>query len=162
MSDLFHEDIPDGFIREVFRIMAQSKRHIFQVLTKRADRLVSLSSDLLWPDNVWQGVSVENEDYFWRLDRLRLVPAKVKFVSFEPLLGPVHGCSLHGIDWAIVGGESGPSFRPPQREWIRDVRNKCLKDKVYFFFKQWGGRTPKAGGNLLDGKAWQSTPPLGI
>jgi len=139
MSDLFHENVPRWFIRRVFEVMCQTSHHRFQLLTKRSERLLALSDDLPWPKNVWAGVSVENSDYLFRLDHLRRTAARLKFVSFEPLLGPVHeDLDLTGIDWVIVGGESGPRARPMHPDWVRGIRDRCMAAGVPFFFKQWG------------------------
>lgn len=158
MSDLFHEEVPEDFIHSVFSVMARAPQHVFQILTKRADRLLEVASKLSWPSNVWQGVSVESAAYTWRIDRLRRVPATVRFLSIEPLLGPIPDLPLDGISWVIVGGESGYGHRPADPDWVRILRDQCVAAHVPFFFKQWGGRTPKAGGRLLDGKAWDQMP----
>lgn len=158
MSDLFHETVPDTFIREVFGVMADTPQHSYQVLTKRTRRLVRLSTELTWPPNVWMGVSVENDSYVFRADHLRKVPAAVRFLSIEPLLGPVPSLGLDEIDWVIVGGESGPRARWMQGEWVVDIRDRCAAEGVAFFFKQWGGPTPKAGGRELEGRTWNEMP----
>jgi protein gp37 len=158
MSDLFHEAIPEYFIREVFSVMARAHWHVFQVLTKRAQRLADLASKLEWPCNVWQGVSVENAEYIDRIKYLRTVPSVVRFLSIEPLIGPMPKLSLRGIHWVIVGGESGPHARPMQPQWAASIRNQCVADGVPFFFKQWGGRTPKSGGRVLEGRTWDQMP----
>ena len=158
MGDLFHEDVPLDFIRSVFETMASSPQHTFQVLTKRAARLTELAPSLPWPDNVWQGVSVESTDYFKRVELLREVPAIVRFLSLEPLLGPLDGLPLDGIHWVIAGGESGPRFRPVDASWLRGIRDQCVAAQVPFFFKQWGGRSSKSGGRLLDGRIWDEWP----
>lgn len=158
MSDLFHEAIPEDYIRRIFEVMAAANWHVFQVLTKRARRLAELAPGLPWPPNVWQGVSVENADYVWRIAELTKVPAAVHFLSVEPLLGAIPKLPLDGIDWVIVGGESGPGHRSIKREWVRQIRDQCTACGVPFFFKQWGGRTPKAGGRRLDGKVWGQMP----
>lgn len=158
MSDLFHEDIPDGYVRRVFEVMAAAYWHTFQILTKRSRRLAELTTSLPWPANVWQGVSVETVRYVGRIADLRQVPAAVRFLSVEPLLGPIPDLPLDGIHWVIVGGESGPGHRPIQAEWVRQIRDQCKKAKVPFFFKQWGGATPKAGGRSLDGRTWDQIP----
>jgi protein gp37 len=160
MSDLFHESVPDAFIKEVFDVMRRADWHVFQVLTKRADRLETLATHLQWPANVWQGVSIESAEYTWRAACLRRVPAVVRFLSVEPLLGPISRLPLRGISWVIVGGESGPSFRPVRPDWVRHLRDQCLKAGVPFFFKQWGGITPKAGGRSLDRRTWDDMPAL--
>jgi protein gp37 len=162
MSDLFHEAVPDDFIFKAFKIMERADWHIFQVLTKRADRLEELASKLPWPDNVWQGVSVENVDYTGRIDSLLKVPAVVRFISVEPLLGPIPSLPLRGISWVIVGGESGPNHRPIEKGWVRGIRDQCRRAKVPFFFKQWGGTTPKAGGRSLDGRTWNEMPGISL
>lgn len=158
MSDLFHEDIPDSFISEVFAVMVRADWHVFQVLTKRHERMLELSDSLPWPPNVWMGVSIENRRFVHRADFLRDVPASVRFISAEPLLGPLEGLSLEGIDWLIAGGESGPHHRPVNEAWITDLRDQCGAESVAFFFKQWGGRTPKAGGRELDGRTYDAMP----
>lgn len=158
MGDLFHEDVPLDFISRVFDVMATAHHHTFQVLTKRAQRLADLSSRLPMPDNVWIGVSVENDDYVARADLLRTVGCRVRFLSLEPLLGPLPSLSLEGIDWVVVGGESGPKARPVKAEWVREIREKCLAEGVSFFFKQWGGQNKRAAGRLLDGRFWDEMP----
>ena len=151
MSDLFHPDVPPAFIQKVFAVMADTPRHTYQILTKRSRRLAALAPDLDWPPNVWMGVSVENDRYAFRVDHLRSVEAAVRFVSAEPLLGPLPGLDLSSIHWLIAGGESGPNARPMDAAWVRDLRDQCREANVAFFFKQWGGRTPKSGGRELDG-----------
>jgi protein gp37 len=158
MSDLFHEDIPDDYIAQVFDVMGQASHHIFQVLTKRHDRLTALAPSLDWHPNVWMGVSIENRRFVDRADHLRTVPASVRFISAEPLLGPLEGLRLEGIHWLIAGGESGPRHRPVREEWITDLRDRCGDAGVAFFFKQWGGTRPKAGGRLLQGQEWSEMP----
>jgi protein gp37 len=158
MSDLFHEAIPDDYIADVFDVMARADWHVFQILTKREDRLAALARDLPWPPHVWMGVTIENRRFVHRADRLREVPSVVRFISAEPLLGPLEGLELDGIDWLIAGGESGPRHRPVRVEWLRDLRDRCNADGVSFFFKQWGGIRPKAGGRELDGRAWDEMP----
>lgn len=158
MSDLFHERIPATFIREVFASMEEASWHTFQILTKRPERLVELAGALPWPSNVWVGVSIENRRFVSRADLLREVPAAVRFISAEPLLGPLQGLDLSEIHWLIAGGESGPHARVVKPEWIRELRDRCQNEKVAFFFKQWGGRTPKAGGRLLDGVEYGELP----
>ena len=158
MSDLFHESVPVEFIRQVFDVMATAHWHIFQVLTKRAKRIADLANSISWPPNVWQGVSVENARYTSRVADLVNVPASVRFLSIEPLLGPIDHLPLDGIDWVIVGGESGPGHRQLHSEWVRAIRNQCGEAGVAFFFKQWGGSTPKAGGRTLDGQEWSEIP----
>ncbi|MFB7949552.1 DUF5131 family protein [Kitasatospora phosalacinea] len=158
MSDLFHAKVPLDFVRRVFAVMADTPQHTYQVLTKRARRLRRVADRLDWPPNVWIGVSVESAAELDRVDDLRAVPAAVRFLSCEPLLGPLDGLDLEGIDWVIVGGESGPGHRPMEEEWALDVRDACLREEVAFFFKQWGGHTPKAGGRLLEGRTWDQMP----
>jgi protein gp37 len=158
MSDLFHEDVPESYIRRVFDVMVASPRHRFQVLTKRSARLASLAPRLPWPENVWMGVSIENEGYVGRVDDLRAVPAHVRFLSVEPLLGPIEPLPLQGIQWAIVGGESGPRSRPVDANWVRSIRDQCLEADVPFFFKQWGGTRKKKAGRLLDSREWNEMP----
>lgn len=159
MSDLFHEHVPIGFIRDVFAVMAETPRHTYQVLTKRSKRLARVADSLKWPSNLWMGVSIETQRYAFRSDHLREVGAAVRFISAEPLLGPVT-LDLSGIHWLIAGGESGPRARPMDPEWATSLRDQCLDANVAFFFKQWGGRTPKAGGRDLDGRTWDEMPEL--
>lgn len=161
MSDLFHPDVPLDFIRSVFKVMADTPQHTYQVLTKRSKRLAMLAPKLDWPSNVWIGVSVETDRYAFRLDHLRSVHAAVRFVSAEPLLGPLPDLNLSSIDWLIAGGESGPNARPMDEAWVRDLRDQCGAAGVAFFFKQWGGRTPKAGGRELDGAMYDEMPVVG-
>lgn len=158
MSDLFHKEVPLDFIQHVFDVMKRADWHQFQVLTKRSERLLELSPKLEWADNIWMGVSVENADYTFRIDHLRETGAKIKFLSVEPLLGPIPKMNLKGINWVIVGGESGPGARPLEREWVVDIKNQCVKAKVPFFFKQWGGVQKKKAGRLLDGITWDQMP----
>lgn len=158
MSDLFHKDVPLEYIQRVFDVMRRAYWHRFQVLTKRADRLAELSPELEWPRNVWMGVSVENANYVDRIDHLRTTGAAVKFLSLEPLLGPLPKLKLKGIDWVIVGGESGPCARPMAPEWVTDIRDQCAKAGVAFFFKQWGGKNKKKAGRVLDGKTYDAMP----
>jgi len=158
MSDLFHKDVPIEFILSVFDIMRHANWHTFQVLTKRAERLEELSPLIEWPDNVWMGVSVETSDYTYRIDHLRRTGAKIKFLSLEPLLGPLHNLKLDGIQWAIIGGESGPGARPLEPVWVADIRDQCIRAKVPFFFKQWGGVNKKKAGRLLEGRTWDEIP----
>ncbi len=158
MSDLFHKDVPLDFIQQVFDVMKRAHWHQFQVLTKRSERLLELSPKLEWVDNIWMGVSVENADYTFRIDHLRKTGARIKFLSVEPLLGPIPKMNLKGINWVIVGGESGPGARPLEREWVVDIKNQCIKARVPFFFKQWGGVQKKKAGRLLDGKTWDQMP----
>lgn len=158
MSDLFHKEVPTEFIRRVFETMNRANWHRYQVLTKRADRLAELAPELPWAPHIWMGVSVENADYLPRIERLCATPAHVKFLSLEPLLGPLPALNLAGIDWVIVGGESGPGARPMDRAWVVDIRDQCLVAGVAFFFKQWGGVNKKRTGRLLDGKTWDEMP----
>jgi protein gp37 len=158
MSDLFHEKVPLKFISKVFSVMQQARHHTFQVLTKRADRLAELSDKLPWPNNVWMGVSVESEDYTDRIDYLRATPAFIKFLSLEPLLGPLDNLNLADIDWAIAGGESGPAARPMNPDWVRSIRDQCVDAGVAFHFKQWGGVQKKQTGRVLDGRTWDELP----
>ena len=160
MGDLFHEKVPDSFVKEVFSVMNRADRHIFQVLTKRSERMLALADSLVWTDNIWAGVTVEAAAYLKRVEHLRQVPARVRFVSFEPLLGPIHELDLHGVDWVIVGGESGPGARPMKPDWARRIRDACVSQGVAFFFKQWGGVRRKERGRLLDGKLWDQMPAL--
>ena len=158
MSDLFHENVPLEFILRVFDVMRQASWHTFQVLTKRSQRLAELSPEIQWPDNVWMGVSVENADYSFRIDDLRQTQAKIKFLSLEPLLGPISQLDLDAINWVIVGGESGPSARPMNEEWVIEIKDQCLAHNVPFFFKQWGGTNKKKAGRLLEGRTWDAVP----
>jgi protein gp37 len=158
MSDLFHKEVPDTFIRRVFDVMNRASWHTFQVLTKRAERLQSLGRDLKWPDNIWVGVSVESRSYLGRINCLRKVPARVRFISFEPLRQRLGEIDLTAIDWVIVGGESGPGARPMEPSWVVEIRDQCLEAGVPFFFKQWGGVNKKKAGRLLDGRTWESLP----
>ncbi|UCE99100.1 MAG: phage Gp37/Gp68 family protein, partial [Planctomycetota bacterium] len=156
MSDLFHKNVPLDFISKIFDVMSQASHHRFQVLTKRSCRLQQLSSCLPWPQNVWMGVTVENADCLFRIDHLMQTPAEIKFVSFEPLLGPIPDINLEGIDWVIVGGESGPYARPMKPDWVIDIRDQCLAADIPFFFKQWGGVNKKRNGRLLNGQIWNN------
>lgn len=158
MSDLFHEEVPLSYIRRVFDVMARADWHRFQILTKRADRLAELSWALDWAPNMWMGVSVENDRYRGRIDRLRETGAHVKFLSLEPLLGPLPDLDLTDIDWVIVGGESGPRARPMDPAWALNLRDQCRGASVPFFFKQWGGKNKKQAGRLLDGRVWDEMP----
>ncbi len=158
MSDLFHRDIPEDYIRLVFDTMIRADWHTYQVLTKRSGRLMRLGQTLPWPPHIWVGVSVESNRYVWRADQLRKVPAAVRFISAEPLLGPVDELNLEGIHWLITGGESGTGFRGCDPQWVRDIRDRCVAEGVAFFHKQWGGRTPKSGGRYLDGRTWNEFP----
>jgi protein gp37 len=158
MSDLFHVGVPDDFIVNVFDTMVHANQHIYQVLTKRPQRLARLADHLPWPDHIWVGVSVESNEVAWRADFLRRVPAAVRFISAEPLIGPIDRLNLDGIDWLITGGESGPQHRHCNPDWVREARDHCLAQQVAYFHKQWGGRTSKAGGRELDGRTWDEMP----
>jgi protein gp37 len=160
MSDLFHRDVPDAFIKQVFNVMNQADWHVFQVLTKRSGRLKKLGQKLKWAPHIWVGVSVESEKYLWRVNDLKEVPSYIRFISAEPLLGSLKELSLDKIHWVISGGESGPGARPCNPEWVREIRDNCLESGVAFFHKQWGGRTSKIGGRLLDGRTWDEMPTL--
>ena len=160
MSDLFHVDVPLSFIKDVFDVMRRAHWHQYQVLTKRADRVRELSQQLQWEPQIWMGVSVENEKYLDRIDHLRKTGAHIKFLSLEPLLGPLRKVNLHGIDWVIVGGESGPGARPVNPAWVTDIRDQCERAAVPFFFKQWGGVQKKRTGRTLEGRTWDEMPHL--
>jgi protein gp37 len=158
MSDMFHAKVPLRFIRSVFDVIADTPQHTYQMLTKRSLRMCRLADRLPWPPNLWMGVSVEGAGVLYRVDHLRQVPAAVRFLSCEPMLGPLHEVNLDGVGWVIAGGESGPNYRPMHLEWARDLRDLCQEAEVPFFFKQWGGRTPKAAGRELDGVVWDEMP----
>ncbi len=158
MSDLFHDKVPDQFVRDVFDVMERADWHRYQVLTKRPERVANLNSELPWPEQVWLGVSVESKGYVHRIDLLRETDAAVKFLSLEPLLGPLLELNLDGIDWVIVGGESGPGARRMEADWATDLRDQCLAAGVPFHFKQWGGVFKKRHGRLLDGRTWDEMP----
>ena len=158
MSDLFHAQVPLGFVQDVFAVMADTPQHTYQILTKRSLRLARMADKLTWPSNVWMGVSVEEPKVLNRIDHLRQVPAAVRFLSCEPLIAALPGMNLDGIDWVIVGGESGPHARPIDPEWVQDIHRQCEIADVPFFFKQWGGRTPKQRGRELDGRTWSDMP----
>lgn len=158
MSDLFHERIPTNFIISVIDVARKANWHTFQILTKRSKRLLEIENSIEWPENVWLGVSVENSDYIDRINHLNCTSAKVKFISFEPLIGPINNLLLLDIDWVIVGGESGPFSRPILPEWVRDIRDQCLIQGVPFFFKQWGGTNKKKNGRTLDNRTWDELP----
>jgi len=160
MSDLFHEKVPLDYIRSVFAVMNVAKQHQYQVLTKRAERLEELNQRLPWAPNIWMGVSVENEEYLYRVDHLRRTSAFVKFLSIEPLLGSLGKVDLSGIDWVIVGGESGPGARSMNEAWVKEIRDQCLRAGVAFFFKQWGGVQKKKAGRELEGRTWDQMPEL--
>ena len=158
MSDLFHRDIPTEFIQRCFETMRKASQHTFQVLTKRPERVLELAADLPWPSNVWMGTSVENADYVWRIHELQQVPAAVRFLSVEPLLGPIPRLPVSKIHWVIVGGESGPGAREMKPEWVQQIRDRCQRYEVPFFFKQWGGVKKSQTGRILDGRTWDEYP----
>jgi len=158
MGDLFHEKVPLSYIRQVFDVIKQTPQHTYQILTKRTERLSAISGKLTWPSNVWMGVTVENSSYIPRISQLLKTAAAVKFLSLEPLLGPLPKLPLKGIDWVIVGGESGPRARPMERVWATQIRDQCMKISVPFFFKQWGGVRKKAAGRNLEGRTWDELP----
>lgn len=158
MSDLFHDDVPTEIIKRIFDTMNKAPAHTFQVLTKRAERLAELAPELQWSDNIWMGVSIENQDMIFRSDLLRQTDAHIKFISAEPLLSSLDGLNLEGIDWLIVGGESGPGCRPMNKEWVLDLKNLCEATDTAFFFKQWGGTNKKKAGSLLNGKMYKNYP----
>ncbi|SMO72506.1 DUF5131 family protein [Fodinibius sediminis] len=162
MSDLFHEKIPVEFIQDVFKVMNDNRRHVFQILTKRPEVLLEYDQVgyLDWADNIWMGVSVENEDVMHRINTLRKTKAHVKFLSCEPLIGPLPNMPLDNIEWVIVGGESGHNPRPMKPEWVIDIKRQCEKDDVPFFFKQWGGRNKKKAGRELDGRTYDAMPDM--
>lgn len=158
MSDLFHEKVPDEFITHVFDVMSRASWHRFQILTKRSSRLSRMSRILPWPDNIWVGVTVEDQKCAFRIEHLRKTSAAIKFISMEPMLGPISGLDLTGIDWVIVGGESGPGARPLHAEWVFGIKERCQKAEIPFFFKQWGGVNKKKRGRLLEGRLWDQMP----
>jgi protein gp37 len=158
MSDLFHKDVPEAFVLRVFEVMKRAHWHEFQILTKRSDRLLELSPKISWPTNVWQGVSVESAEFAIRIDHLRKTGAHTRFLSVEPLLGPIPNLNLDGIHWVIVGGESGPGARPMREEWVLEIRDQCVRSSVPFFFKQWGGVNKKRTGRELRGGTWDELP----
>jgi protein gp37 len=158
MSDLFHVDVPPAYIAQVFDVMHRAPWHQYQCLTKRSERLLELNSVLQWQPQIWMGVSVESEDYLFRIDHLRKTGAYIKFLSVEPLLGPLHKINLQGIHWVIAGGESGPGARALDAEWVRELRDRCLRERVPFFFKQWGGVFKSRTGRILDGRTWDEMP----
>ena len=160
MSDLFHENIPLEFIQRVFDVMNENPQHVFQILTKRAERLLKLHAELKWTHNIWMGVSVEDDKVKHRIDLLRKTKAKVKFLSCEPLIGPLYNMNLKKIDWVIVGGESGHRPRPMETDWVLDIQGQCKKADIAFFFKQWGGRNKKKNGRLLNGKTYDEMPEM--
>lgn len=158
MSDLFHENVPLDFILSVFDVMRKAQWHRFQVLTKRSKRLLDLDPQLKWAPNIWMGVSVENDDYYYRIDHLRRTGAHIKFLSIEPMLGPLNDLNLEGINWVILGGESGPGARPMNPSWVTGVRDQCQVADIPFFFKQWGGVNKKKAGRKLEGRIWNEMP----
>ena len=160
MSDLFHKDVPISFVKKTFDVMNKADWHRFQVLTKRSDTLLKLNSELNWTENIWMGVSVENQDYTFRVDDLRKTNAHIKFLSIEPLIGRINDLDLTNIDWVIVGGESGPGARPIEEEWVVRIKDICKEAKVPFFFKQWGGVNKKKNGRTLKGRIWSEMPKL--
>lgn len=162
MSDLFHENVDEDFIIRVFEVMRRADWHRYQILTKRSERLISMSSELVWMPHIWMGVSVEDNDHVFRIDQLRETGAKVKFLSIEPLLGEITDLNLKGIDWVIVGGESGPGSRPMRESWAVQIRNKCQERRVPFFFKQWGGGNRKKTGRQLEGRTWNQMPSMSL
>jgi len=162
MSDLFHKDVPDSFIKKIFDTMHMACQHQFYALTKRSERLYEMKDELDWWDNIWMGVSIENPDYLYRIDQLRATNAVIKFISIEPLLGPLPDIDLTDIDWVIVGGESGQGARPMKKEWVIDIRDQCIAAGVPFFFKQWGGIDKKKHGCLLEGKIWDQMPEIKV
>lgn len=158
MSDLFHDEVPFEFVQRVFETMRATPQHTYQILTKRAERLEELAPELNWPHNVWMGVSIETADYLYRIENLRRTQASIRFLSLEPLLGPLENMNLKGIDWVIAGGESGPGARPMDPSWVRSIRDQCQTAKVAFHFKQWGGTNKKKTGRILDGQTWDELP----
>lgn len=160
MSDLFHKNVPLEFIKKMFDVMNIAHWHRFQILTKRSERLFELDPLLSWTDNIWVGVSVENENYTYRIDYLRYTNAKIKFLSIEPFIGPIEQLDLTNINWVIVGGESGPKARPMKEEWVLDIKDQCIQEGVPFFFKQWGGVNKKKNGRTLRGRTWEEMPKL--
>lgn len=158
MSDIFHEDASANFIIQIFNIMNKANQHIFQILTKRTERLIEIEKYVKWTNNIWMGTTVENQDYVCRIDELRKTQAAVKFISFEPLLGPISDVNLSGMDWIIVGGESGKGARPIKSDWVIDIKNKSQNENIPFFFKQWGGVNKKKTGRILEGKIWDEMP----
>jgi protein gp37 len=162
MSDLFHKDVPLNYIQRVFEVMNEANHHIYQILTKRSQRLALVGSSLSWSPHIWMGVSVESEAYLERIDDLRKTAAYVKFLSLEPLLGPLSNLNLEGINWVIVGGESGPGARPMRKEWVVEIRAQCQKAQVPFFFKQWGGTNKKRSGRILDDRTWDEMPQVAV
>jgi protein gp37 len=162
MSDMFHEKVPLEYLKQIFEVMAKAEQHTFQILTKRSKRLKRMADKLDWPPNVWMGVTVESAEYRFRIKDLRSTGAAVRFLSLEPLLAPAGRLDLVGIDWVIVGGESGPGARPILRKWVVDIRRQCREQEVHFFFKQWGGVNKKKSGRLLDGRVYDQMPPYHV
>jgi protein gp37 len=160
MSDTFHKDVPFEFIQKIFKVMNETPHHTFQLLTKRADVMLSCADKLCWTDNIWMGVTVESNDYVERIDCLRQMPSAVRFLSLEPLISSVPDLSLQKIDWVIVGGESGPGARPMKQEWVEQIKNQCDIDNVPFFFKQWGGVNKKKAGRFLNNRTFDEMPAL--
>ena len=158
MSDIFHKDVPLSYIKDIFKVMKQCPQHQFQILTKRSYRMKQIAPCLKWAPNIWMGVSVENNDYTFRIDHLRSVPAITRFVSIEPFIGPINKINLSGINWVIVGGESGPGARPMAKNWVKTIRDICYAQNVPFFFKQWGGTNKKKSGRLFENKEWNAMP----
>jgi protein gp37 len=158
MSDLNHEDVPTAYIQQVFQVMNDAPQHVFQLLTKRPERFVEIAGAVIWTSNIWQGVTVESAKHTDRIELLRSVPAKTKFISFEPLLNNVGKLDLSSIDWAIVGGESGPRSRPIYPEWVANIKDQCEKQEVLFYFKQWGGTNKKKAGREFQGRTWDAIP----
>jgi protein gp37 len=158
MSDIFHKDVPDDFILNIFEVIKKSYWHTFQILTKRSERFATFTKTYGFPSNAWAGVTVENADVLFRADHLRQVPSKIKFISAEPLVGSIKDLNLNNINWVVAGGESGANSRPLSIEWAREIRDKCIKENISFFFKQWGGTNKKATGRILDGKLWNEMP----
>ncbi|EGL83029.1 Gp37Gp68 family protein [Caldalkalibacillus thermarum TA2.A1] len=158
MSDLFHQDVPTSFIKDVFNTMNMGNWHQFQILTKRPERVLEIANELNWTPNIWLGVSVEDERVLHRIDVLKQIPAFIRFLSCEPLIGPLHNLRLEGIHWVIVGGESGPGARPMNPEWVRSIRDQCREQNVAFFFKQWGGVQKHRTGRILDNRTWDEYP----
>lgn len=160
MSDLFHEEIPNHFILKAFKVMNENPQHIFQVLTKRAERLSTVANKLHWTKNIWMGVTVENSSVEHRIEYLRDINAYVKFLSLEPLIGPLPNINLSKIDWVIVGGESGNNPRPMEKKWVVDIKEQCKNSNAYFFFKQWGGKNKKKNGRAINGKYYNGMPEI--
>lgn len=158
MSDVFHEGVPEAYIQSIFRVMRETPRHLYMILTKRSQRLVELAPSLPWPENVWMGVTVENADYTYRIDHLRQTPARLRFLSLEPLLGPLDNLNLQGIEWVLLGGESGPGARPMLKEWVISVRDQCEAAGVAFSFHHWGGEHRRLRGRTLEGRIYNEMP----